>query len=660
MMLTMKWSKAMTNSKFTLACFVLIAAAACAKEGADTNILPLSYEPIRVSAVSDESKTHISSIEGNVAKVFWTEGDALSIFSTGEGMTSDNTLLSGTSYNGKSATFEGEVESGTTSFIALYPYNADASYKGGVLSTSIPTAQTATNGSFSNGVALAIAVGEKRPGVVEVPDGLSFGNLCAVLSFKLPANINFAEKITISTKSGAAMAGNVTIDCTSGAITSASASTVELSGSFVPGGTYYVSVAPGTYENGFTFRIDTKGGNSYSRETTKTVIAVSGGIYPLGTLSLALSKDDFSSSIGISHIVEGGVLYGSSAKFTLNCSTAEFSSLVTIKSVSVNLYNGATTYRTLNMEGSSFNAVEMSAPASLPYLPKGKYNYDLIVNYIVNNGSKDVERSVTYIGKSASSPVPSGMALDANLAGHTSYSCYKGTDGQSAIPADYETRAAYANTLDGSTIYGIGASYKSGLSAAVYNQCSSLLSISSTLDGAAVAGDAGSQTWGAHTIGAKMSFDGSAETTAATTATVHVTGLPYNKDNSDLINTRDCWSVSGGKSEWKNNYLYFGNGTANFKGFHVPSDIKTTLSYNILTYASSKINPITTSLNAAGNQIFSEKQSSYFGAEYKYNSSISVTFTPSNNTISIGAACNDPLTWASSHVQAKSIGVIYL
>lgn len=642
----------MTNSKFSLACFVLIAAAACAKEGADTNILPLSYEPIRVSAVSDESKTHISSIEGNVAKVFWTEGDALSIFSTGEGMTAANTLLSGTGYNENSATFEGEVESGTTSFIALYPYNADASYKGGVLSTSIPTAQTATNGSFSNGVALAIAVGEKRPGVVEVPDGLSFGNLCAVLSFKLPANINFAEKITISTKSGAAMAGNVTIDCTSGAITSASASTVELSGNFVPGGTYYVSVAPGTYENGFKFRIDTKGGNSYSRETTKTVNAVSGGIYPLGTLSLALSEADFSSSIGISHIVEGGVLSGSSAKFTLNCSTAEFSSLVTIKSVSVNLYNGATTYRTLNMEGSSFNAVEMSAPASLPYLPKGNYNYDLTVNYTVNNGSKDVERSVTYIGKSASSPVPSGMALDANLAGHTSYSCFKGTDGQSA-------NTAYANTLDGSTIYGIGASYKSGLSAAVYSQCSGLLSISSTLDGAAFSGNAGSQTWAAHTIGAKMSFDGSATTTAATTATVHVTGLPYNKDNANLINTRDYWSVSGGTSEWKNNYLYFGNGTANFKGFHIPADINTTLSYNILTYASTLLNPITTSLNAAGNQIFSEKKSNT-RTEYEYNSSISVTFTPSNNTISIGAACNNPPTWKSSHVQAKSIGVIYL
>lgn len=553
----------MTNSKFSLACFVLIAAAACAKEGADTNILPLSYEPIRVSAVSDESKTHISSIEDNVAKVFWTEGDALSIFSTGEGMTSDNTLLSGTSYNGKSATFEGEVESGTTSFIALYPYNADASYNasynGGVLSTSIPTTQTATEGSFSNGVALAIAVGEKRPGVVEVPDGLSFGNLCAVMSFKLPANINFAEKITISTKSGAAMAGNVTIDCTSGAITSASEASVELSGNFVAGGTYYISVAPGTYENGFKFRIDTKGGNSYSRETTKTVNAVSGGLYPLGTLSLALSEADFNSSIGISHIVEGGVLSGSSAKFTLNCSTAEFSSLVTIKSVSVNLYNGATTYRTLNMEGSSFNAVEMTAPASLPYLPKGNYNYDLIVNYIVNNGSKDVERSVTYIGKSASSPVPSGMALDANVSGYTSYSCYKGTDGQSA-------NTAYANNLDGSTIYGIGASYKSGLSAAVYNQCSSLLSITSTLDGTNTSGDVSGQGWSAHTIGARLSFDGSAENTAATTATVHVTGLPYTANTSTAFSN---WAKDD-DTEWnKDGYMKIKN-YIEFKGLYVP------------------------------------------------------------------------------------------
>ena len=660
MMLTMKWSKAMTNSKFTLACFAIVAAASCAKESANTNLSPRSYEAISVSGISQESKTHIGSIEGNVAHIEWSANDALSLFSTAEGMTSDNTLLSGTSYNGKSATFEGEVESGTTSFIALYPYNANANYNSGVLSTSIPTAQTATEGSFSNGVALAIAVGEKRPGVVEVPDGLSFGNLCSVLSFKLPANIDFAEKITISTKSEAAMAGNVTIDCTSGTITSASASTVELSGSFVPGGTYYVSVAPGTYENGFTFRIDTKGGNSYSRETTKTVNALSGGIYPLGTLSLALSETDFSSSIGISHIVEGGVLYGSSAKFTLNCSTAEFSSLVTIKSVSVNLYDGATTYRTLNMEGSSFNAVEMNAPASLPYLPKGNYNYDLTVNYTVNNGSKDVERSVTYVGKT-SSRVPEGMVLDAKLTGYTSYSCYKGTDGQSASPTN-------ANSKDGSTIYGIGASYKSGLSAAVYSQCSSRLSIRSTLDGAVVSGNAGGQTWAAHTIGAKMSFDGSAETTAATTATVHVTGLPYNIKNEDLINTRDYWSVSGGKSEWKDNYLYFGNGTANFigngtanfKGFHIPADIKTTLAYNIHVYAASLFNDITTTLAAGGNQIFSEKVSgTAANKDFKSTTTI-VTFTSANNTISIKAACKTPPTWLSSHVQARSIGVTYL
>lgn len=526
----------MTNSKLIAACFTILAAAACAKEGAQNNTIARRYEPVAINGKNaPESKTHIGAIEGTAASIYWSEGDALSLFSTNSGMESQNTCIPSTSVNKNEASFYGEVEDGTTSFVALYPYNASASYSDGVISTVLPATQTSTNGSFAEGVCLALASGTKTAGVPETSD-LYFDNLCSILSFTMPSNIGFANKVTVKSKSGAKMAGNVTVNCSSSAITSASSDAVVLSGSFVAGGTYYLTVAPGTYADGFSFAIETAGGNSYSRETTKTVEAAAGRIYTLGTLSLALGEADITSSIAISHNISGGELSGSTAKFSLTMGTSEFSSIATIKSVSVSLYTGSTEYRTFEAEGASFSEAEMTVAEGLPYIPKGDYNYDVTVNYTVNNGSKDIDRTVTLTGKTASSPVPSGLSLDAYVNGYTSYSAYKGTDGQAASTTT-------ANGLDGSTIYSISATYKSGLSTAVYTQCSSLLSIASTLDGTAASGNKGSQDWAAHTLGAKMTFDG-AENTAATTRTVYVTGLPISYSGQSYSG----WSISASKN----------------------------------------------------------------------------------------------------------------
>lgn len=642
-----------TNSKLIAACFMTIVAAACTKEGANKNLKIRSFEPISISGTSSqESKTHIGEIDGGAVKIYWNEGDALSLFSTNDGMEHLNIEIPSTSVSGTSAQFYGEVEAGTTDFVAIYPYASAATYNSGVISTVIPTTQSATSGSFANGAALCIASGTRTPGSTEV-SGLNFSSLCSVIGFTLPSNIDFAQSVTISAKSGAKLAGSVSINCETAQITSVSEGSITLSGDFVGGNTYYATIAPGTYANGFNFSIGTKGGNTYSRETTKTVEAAAGGVYPLGTLSLAITSADFGSSISIAHKIDGGILNGSTAKFSLAVNKEEFASIAIIKSASISLKQGSSEIATLSCEGAPVEKA-MTNASGIYYIPKGEYSYEGTVTYTVNNGTKDIERTASISG-TATSPQVSGISFQANLSAYTSYSTYKGLDGRTASTSG-------ANSEDGSTIYGINASYKSGLSSEVYNQCSSLLSVKSTLDGAENSGNVDKQSWAAHTIGAKITFDG-ASFTATNTKTVHVTGLPYNQGKSvygDGMNNGEWVQKSGGKYEINNNpkYLRIGSNGNVTMTLNIPSDINTNISYRIDEYLSSRFNYCKTRFIAGGTTIL-DTEDGGTATTKKYESNKDIIFTSSANSVIVSQNNGNTPTWGSSHPQLYYISILY-
>lgn len=564
-------------------CILSIAAISCTKEKPATT--PAVFESFSLNAVSEVAgKTHLDGLN-----VIWDSGDALSAFSV-DADTHTNNKLECTSYGSSTASFSGEIECGTTLFYAVYPYG-DFSYDNAVISgASIPTTQTATNGSFANGVSLAMAAGTRTPGN---PDcgSLSFKNLCSILSFTLPENITFANRIVVTSKSGTGMAGAVNINCASQTISGASASSITLDGSFEGGGTYYIAVAPGEYANGFRFTISTTGGNSYVRETTNTVPAAAGSIYPLGVLSLALGQDAFTTSVSISHDVASNTLNGSTAKFNLSFDKSEFAGIVKTVSTTVTLKDAnSNVCRSKTVSGTSVNNVVMDMTNGFYYLPNGEYTYTAEVSYTVNNGTKDVQRTLTYSG-SATSPKPDSFTIGATLSGYTSYSDYKGTDGQSA-------NVDNANSRDGSTIYAIGATYASGLSANVYNQCSGLLSISSTLDGNAASGNVGGQSWASHTIGATWSFDGASGTCASSRA-VYVTGLPYNV-NPPKDSGSHPWTLEGGKGKvtFETNRIKFFRGTSvsdpkvQSPSFVIPENIPVKIFYKASVIAR-KVWPIT-------------------------------------------------------------------
>lgn len=542
-------------------------AAACTKQAQDEAIdktVSKAKEPMSITCESNGTKTQLA--EGG--KVNWSEGDQLKIFTTGttyEGVESEKFDLNIGEGNLTQATFEGEVAEGTTAFVALYPYSENASFDGSVLTTEIPTSQSATPGNFAEGAALAWAKGTKTIGNPTV-SGVQMQNICALMAFTLPENITFAKTVTITANAeNAHVAGAVQVNVGTGEISYVGGNSVELSGDFVGGNVYYTTIAPGTYKDGFTFVITTAEGNTYTRQNTSPVVAEGGKIAKLGTLSLALSDSDINCNVVISHNVESGILTGSTATASVSVATEEFQSLVTINSVDITLKQGETVFRTLSAEGAVIQCGPDKSEGK-PYLPKGDYSYETVVNYTVGT----IARSVTVSG-TATSPQVSGITFDADVTGYTNYDTYKNSG------------ADAANAKDGSTIYNLTATYKSGIDEAVLTQCPDLLSVAPAIDGTAVtvtSGNAGNQSWKKHTIGAAVSFDGFSAVVA--TKDVHVTGLPYSADN--FSNEKDNWTASNGSIAFKADgiYLYTPTGTPKCtlkQNFHFPknTDIKVKL-----------------------------------------------------------------------------------
>lgn len=617
-----KWTKIMLVFAFV--------AISCNKEGNWSQTA--KYESFRLNAVSEATKTHLDG-----ADVIWDKGDALSAFSA-NAATHTNNKLECVSYGTNTASFSGQIESGTTSFYAVYPYGS-LTYTDGVISgSSIPATQTATNGSFANGVSLAMAAGTRTPGNPDCGN-LTFKNLCAVLSFTLPEDIDFANRIVVTSKSGAGMAGAVSIDCASQTISGASASSVTLEGTFAGGGTYYVAVAPGSYADGFRFTITTEKGNSYTRETTKTVPAAAGKIYPLGTLSLVLAGADFTHSVSITHDYTSQTLKGSTAKLSVEVNKSELAPAVKeIRVENVKLERNSVTYCTLSSQslvGPKFSA-SLKNTSSTPYIPKGEYDYSAELYYTVTSSAgKTTERKMSISGKANSfSPDATKFTVDVNLNGYTSYSCYKGTDGQSAS-------ASTANGKDNATIYGVGATYKNGLTPDIYNQCSNLLTIKTYIDNVEKSGDVGSQSWSAHTISASVSFDGSNPTTCPTTRTVHITGLPFKKNtlsSSYWEDTDNCI--------FKNDYVQLGLasgsqsdiGKMSFKKIYVPSSsisVKVTTDVSLYTsgYIPLLAQKTTFNCNIAGSNVIRQVSPDNVQTLENYKLSGEGTITSSNNSI---------------------------
>ena len=318
-----------------------------------------------------------------------------------------------------------------------------------------------------------------------------------------------------------------------------------------------------------------------------------------------------------------------------------------VKVVNLTLWDG-----TAELRGKELNATETvwnsdgSKEKSWPYLPKGSYTLKGTVSY--NNESANAD----FTGPTLSAPAPTFSIVSQPII-YTSYSVYESSNAIDGISGG----ATGANTLDGSSIY-IKNGKVSIADAILSNKNYSTIIEYSYSEGKTSFNEGQNKDveWGAHTVKSSFTFDNVSKNFESVPC--HVTGLPYNVNKLTISNFQNDWSFSGGKTEWKGGYLYYGDTTVTFKGFGIHKEINTSFSYKILTYVSSLFNDITTILNAGSTSVVNKKISGT-AKEVIYENTVNIKFDSSNNTITSTAKCNNPPTWGSSHCQLHYISVIY-
>lgn len=488
-----------------LASAVCMIAASCLKDASFESGKQNLSEPLTISTET-QTKTSL-----NGSEVHWSSDDVVAIFDN----SNTKNRFQAVSTNGSNAEFSGEVTSGTTMIYAVYPYDLANSANGSILNVTIPVEQTSKDGSFAEEHNISVAKAVKTPGV-EAVEGITFKNVCALLKFTVPAYLTDVTKVTLSSNS--VIAGDMVIDyseenptCT---ISTEGSKSISMTGSYAAESTFWFVLAPGTLD-GINVNVETSKG-TYSMSSDNQFEMTAGNYRNLGTLEL---KKVQVTSATAAHTYSEGVLTGTQVNVNLGIdqTTASY-----ITAVSLQIKNAeGTVLRTLTMD-STAESVVMPAEGSWPYLPKGDYTVSgaYTLSGVTEKTIEDITFSVT------ESPVFEMTATTP----YTSYDKYLAGD------------AAGANSLDGSTIYNVGATVS--VSDAILNNAN-YPSLSITDNDAQVsAGNLTGRSWGKHTIKASYTLDG---VTASSEASVDVTGLPYSHtfyDNEDSTNsTWTCKSI---------------------------------------------------------------------------------------------------------------------
>ena len=611
-----------TSTKFILAALACVMSASCQKDAGlssdntATEQLTLSTEVL--------TKT---SLNGN--DIHWTSDDEVAVFDN----TDRKNLFTASATDGSYAEFTGEVTSGTTSIYAVYPYSLAVSANAGVLKVNVPADQTSKAGSFAEEHNISVAKAEKSAGTTAV----TFKNACALLKFTVPAYLSDVQKVTLSSNS--VIAGEMTVDYTgdvpASTLTEEGSKSISMTGDYAAGSTFWFVLAPVTLD-GITVDVVTAQG-SYSMSTDSQFEMTAGNYRNLGILEL---KKVQATAATAAHTYSEGILTGTQVNVNLGIDQTT-ASYITALTLQIKNAEGAV-LRTLNMD-SAAESVVMPAEGSWPYLPMGDYTVSgtYTLSGVTEKAIEDIAFSVT------EAPVFQMTATTP----YTSYDKYLAGD------------TAGANSLDGSTIYNVGATVT--VSDAILNNANyPSLSITDN-DEEVSAGNLTGRSWGTHTIKASYTLDG---VSVSSETSVEVTGLPYTA--APPTNSGDhAWSVNSGshQTSWNNDGVKL-EGTTDKQtltspSFHIPSDINISMTvpvkfYSVcVMYIHAQAQLI---CRIGGNQVDNRtgaKASNGFNKNKSenYTSQKNGTLTASNNTVEVENA----YTMASAYIYVYSVDLKY-
>ena len=286
-----------TMNKTIICAAAAIALAGCAKEmemPADQELRKMSFTGVVDDNIG--TKTALTSDYN----VIWTSGDQISVFANGNNsqFTASNIRASESGLEGGVATFEGMATSADV-YYGVYPYNESATISETIVSTVLPTDQTAVAGSFAVGSNISVAKAAEE-------DVLLFRNAGAIVGLTVKGEGISAVRLQ-SADGTAAMSGAVTVDVSgdtpvmamaSGAVNHVrlvaeqpSDDNPDATGTLASGSTYYFVVAPGEY-SGLQLVFENAGLDAtYTTTTSETVTVERNGNKNLGEFTI--EKDDW-------------------------------------------------------------------------------------------------------------------------------------------------------------------------------------------------------------------------------------------------------------------------------------------------------------------------------------------------------------------------------
>ena len=261
----------------------IVSFASCSSEDNNTTIENESAVKVMTFTATqegDEQSTRaiISNTDSKV--INWEEGDQISIFDG----TNNNRFTLTDGVESTSGKFSGEAEQ-STSYTAVYPYQANASLSGNdVTNVTLPATQNATDNSFDKNAALMMAQSDNTT--------LNFKNVVGYVKVKP----KFACSKIVLQAAGASeyLAGRCTLSYGEGmpsiAFTSEQSTSITLSGNITANTAYYIAVPAVTLSAGWSISFTDTTGDVYTRTGSKSITFKRNTIINLGEFSRTDNK----------------------------------------------------------------------------------------------------------------------------------------------------------------------------------------------------------------------------------------------------------------------------------------------------------------------------------------------------------------------------------
>lgn len=256
----------------SLAIVAVMMLASCSSdngENAGSKAIPMTF------AASQEGigGTRAAINTANTKQIVWKKNDAISIF---DGNGNKQFILEGEG-GSTSGNFTGTAVEATT-YTAIYPYNSNATVSGGTVSgVSLPSAQTATEGSFDPKAALMIATSTS-----DAPTKLQFKNIVGYV--KVTPNFVCSKIELKAADETTPLAGTLSITGYEPyTVTDNKTYSISLTGSTTSSKAYYIAVLPSTLTPGWTISFTTSEGNVYTRKGSKPLTISRNQVVDLGS-----------------------------------------------------------------------------------------------------------------------------------------------------------------------------------------------------------------------------------------------------------------------------------------------------------------------------------------------------------------------------------------